>query len=132
MMSTPQALAQATEYCPTSALKRLANHPMLFLDVRSDDDFALLRLDVPETLHIPFHELEQRFQELPRNREIVVVSVDGSKSLQATYFLMFHQFTSVANMKMGLKQWVKREFPTHGEREVWQQKHPTGSNESCC
>lgn len=137
MMSTPTSqapspLAEATEYCPTSARARMAEQQTLFLDIRDHGDHALMQLDVPECVHIPFTELEQRFGELPKERDIVVVSIDGSKSLQATYFLMYQQFHSVANMKMGLLQWVKRDFPTRGDRAAWCQRHPANSRESCC
>ncbi|MDO6462511.1 rhodanese-like domain-containing protein [Granulosicoccaceae sp. 1_MG-2023] len=131
-MSAPKALAEATEYCPTSTRERMAEAATLILDVRSAEDVALLRADVPDWRHIPLEELETRYEELPRERDIVVVSVDGAQSLKGTYFLMYQGFTRVANMQMGLKQWVRREFPVIGDVAAWQAKHPAGESEGCC
>lgn len=131
-MSAPKVLPDAVEYCPTTTRKRLTEHNTLILDVRSDPDYALMQLDVQDSVHIPFDALEARFSELPKDRDLVVVSADGSQSLKATYFLMYQGFSSVANMKMGIAQWIKRDFPVIGDREGWQTKHPAGESEGCC
>ncbi|CCU72161.1 rhodanese-like domain-containing protein [Thalassolituus oleivorans] len=131
-MSAPDALPQATEYCPTTTMKRLGENNILIVDVRSVEDYSLLRLDVPEQIHIPLEQLEERFTEVPAGRDVIVVSVDGSQSLKATYFLMYQGYTSVANMKMGIRQWLKRDFPVTGDIAAWQQKHPADHSEGCC
>lgn len=111
----PAALPEARECCPTTTRKRIAQEGVLLVDVRSAAEFARLSLDVPEIVNIPLAELEARHVELPRDRELVLVSSDGQDSLRATYYLMYHGYTRVANMSNGIAKWLFRGFPVKGD-----------------
>ncbi len=117
-MDNPTAAAPlpvARECCPTTTRKRIVEEDVLLVDVREEHDFYRLTLDVPEIVNIPFSEFEERFSELPRDRELVLVSGDGQNSLAATYFLMRHDYTRVANMSNGVAKWLVRGFPVKGD-----------------
>jgi hypothetical protein len=60
-------------------------------------------------------ELEQRFAELPRDRDLIMVCQVGERSLKATYFLMYQGYTRVANMEGGIAKWVRKGFPVKGD-----------------
>jgi rhodanese-related sulfurtransferase len=111
----PAALPPARECCPTTTRRRIAEEGVLLVDVRERPDFERLTLDVPEIVNIPFSEFEERFSELPRDRELVLVSADGGESLKATYYLMFQGYTRVANMSNGVAKWLFRGFPVKGD-----------------
>lgn len=113
--SAPAPLAPAKECCPTSTRKRIEFKHALLVDVRERDEFEKLSLDVPDLLHIPMSEFEQRFTEIPRDREIVMVSADGHDSLRATYYLMREGYEDVLNMTDGIAKWVFRGFPVKGD-----------------
>lgn len=47
-----------------------------------------MTFNVPALAQIPLSEFEQRFDELPRDRPLVLACESGPRSLKATYFLM--------------------------------------------
>jgi len=60
------------------------------LDVREPDEVAVEH--VPGVLHISLRELRARLDELPRNREILVVCRSGQRAHTATRILLQHGF----------------------------------------
>ena len=117
--SAPAPLAQAKECCPTSTRKRIEFKHAQLVDVREKDEFAKFSLDVPDLLNIPLSEFEQRFREIPRDREVVMVSADGHDSLRATYYLMREGYEDVLNMTDGIAKWVFRGFPVKGDSSAF-------------
>ena len=63
---------------------------------------------------MPLSEFNQRFAELPCDRQLVMVCQTGARSLKATYFLMFQSFKQVANMAGGIFKWAGKGFPITG------------------
>lgn len=106
-------LSQVYEVCPT-ATRRLIAEGALMVDVRELSEVAQLAFDVPGVLLMPLSELEQRFAELPRDRDLVLVCQVGERSLKATYFLMYQGYERVANMEGGLSKWARKGFPIKG------------------
>lgn len=127
--SAPTPLPPAKECCPTSTRKRIEFKHAVLVDVRERDAFELLSLDVPDLLNIPMSEFEQRFQEVPRDREVVMVSADGYDSLRATYYLMRHGYEDVLNMTDGIAKWIFRGFPVKGDPSQFKALRNTGG---CC
>lgn len=113
--SAPAPLAQAKECCPTSTRKRIEFKHALLVDVRERAEFEKLSLDVPDLWNIPLSEFEQRFSEIPRDREVVMVSADGHDSLRATYYLIREGYEDVLNMTDGIAKWIFRGFPVKGD-----------------
>jgi rhodanese-related sulfurtransferase len=128
--TAPAALPQARECCPTTTRRRIADEGVLLVDVRERADYERLTLDVPDIVNIPFSEFEARFAELPRDRELVLVSADGGDGLKATYYLMFKGYTRVANMSNGVAKWLFRGFPVTGDPASL--PAPAGDAPGCC
>jgi rhodanese-related sulfurtransferase len=108
-------LLQAREVCPTTT-RRLVAEGALLVDVRARAEVAQLAFDVPDLVVMPLSEIEQRFAELPRDRELVMVCESGPRSLKATYFLMYHGYAKVANMEGGIFKWARKGFPIRGAK----------------
>lgn len=106
-------LPTARAVCPTTTRRLLAEGALL-VDVRELTEVATTAFDVPGVLLMPLSELEQRFDELPRSRQLVLASSSGQRSLKATYFLMYHGHDQVAHMEGGLAKWARRGFPIRG------------------
>lgn len=128
-MDTPNPLPVAGECCPTSTRKRIEFKHALLVDVRERDAFEQLSLDVPDLLNIPMSEFEQRFAEIPRDREVILVSTDGQDSLKATYYLMREGYTDVLSMTDGIAKWVYRGYPIKGDPNA---SSAMASVASCC
>ncbi|MEX1133161.1 MAG: rhodanese-like domain-containing protein, partial [Flavobacteriales bacterium] len=78
---------QAQEICPTTTQQWVAKGALL-VDVRERDEVAEAAYDVPDVINIPLSEFEERFVEVPKDRDVVMVCRGGGRSLKATYFLM--------------------------------------------
>ena len=84
----------------------------LFVDVREEDELKQISYDVPNIVNIPLSQFNNRFEELPKDKEIIMVCRGGRRSLFATDFLLSHNFKSVVNMKGGIIQWEADGLPT--------------------
>jgi rhodanese-related sulfurtransferase len=107
-------LQEAKEVCPTTT-RRLIGEGALLVDVREPSEIDTVAFDVPSIMHIPLSQLEQRWSEVPKDREVVVVCQVGARSLKATYFLQYHGYTQVSNMGGGIEKWVRKGFPVKGQ-----------------
>jgi rhodanese-related sulfurtransferase len=112
-MNARVELPPAREVCPTTT-RRLIAEGALLVDVRELAEVAQVAFDAPGVLLLPLSEFEQRFAELPRDRDLVLVCQVGERSLKATYFLMYQGYTRVANMEGGLLKWARKGFPIKG------------------
>lgn len=119
-------LPPAREVCPTTTRRLLAEGALL-VDVRERSEVAQLAFDVPGVVEMPLSELEQRFAELPRDRELVLACQTGPRSLKATYFLMYQGYAKVSNMEGGLFKWASNGFPIKGAQSA-----PAAPTGGCC
>jgi rhodanese-related sulfurtransferase len=87
---------------------------VFFLDVRTAEEWDQVR--IPNTTLIPLDELASRLDELPRDREIVVVCRSGNRSAQARDTLLAAGFPSVTSMAGGITQWSALNYPLEGQR----------------
>jgi len=110
-------MKQAKEICPTTT-KGKVNEGALLVDVRNQAEVAEVSFDVPNYLNIPLNELENRINEIPKDKEIVMVCKTGEKSLRTTYFLMNAGYENVYNMRDGIVKWATKGFPTKGNVDV--------------
>ncbi len=107
-------LAEAREICPTTAWKAVSAGAIM-VDVREPHEIERAAFAVPGRIDIPLGELERRWSELPRDRDLVLVCAVGQRSLKATYYLMYHGYTRVANLAGGIVAWARKGFPVSGE-----------------
>jgi rhodanese-related sulfurtransferase len=126
----------AKEICPTTTMRKVTEGALL-VDVRENEEVNELRFNTPNLLQIPLSEFEDRYAEVPKDMEVVMVCKSGGRSLKATYFLMNHGWTNVYNMQHGLIRWVQKDFPTKGNTSSILENKNAGSccdssSSSCC
>lgn len=113
------------EICPTTTQQWVKNGALL-VDVREKDEVTELAYDVPNIINIPLSEFEERFNEIPKHKDVVMVCKGGGRSLRAAGLLVNHGYAKVVNMQHGIARWVQKGFPTKGNTSI-----VTGSD-SCC
>lgn len=69
-------------------------------------------------VNIPLSQFEERWQEVPRDRDVILACALGERSLKATYFLMYQGYDPVMNMRPGIARWVARGYPITGSAEA--------------
>lgn len=116
------------EICQTTTFNKL-NYGILLVDVREKDEVENLSFDVPNIMNIPMSEFEFRFNEIPKNKDVVLVCMVGQRSLLAAGFLIKNGYdiNKVTNMKLGLVRWVERGFPIKGDTS-----NIEANKSSCC
>jgi len=77
---------------------------ILVLDVREAAEFAFNH--IPEAISIPLGELEDRFDELNKEKEIYVICRTGSRSDLASRKLTENGFVNVKNVIPGMSNWT--------------------------
>ncbi len=79
------------------------------LDVRTPEEWN--DFHAPNTTLIPLNELASRVNELPKDREIVVICRSGNRSAQGRDILLDAGFTQVTSVRGGLKAWRAAGYP---------------------
>lgn len=79
------------------------------LDVRTVEEWN--EYHAPNTTLIPLDELASRVNELPRDKEIVVVCRSGNRSQQGRDILLNAGFAQVTSMTGGLNEWRSKGYP---------------------
>lgn len=114
------------EICPTTTQEWVKNGALL-VDVREKDEVAQLAYDVPNIINIPLSEFEERYNEVPKDKEVVMVCKGGGRSLRAAGFLVNHGYENVVNMQHGITRWAEKGFPTKGDTAAVK-----GNGGDCC
>lgn len=119
------------EICPTTTQEWVKKGALL-VDVREKDEVEALAYDVQNIINIPLSEFEERFNEISKSQDVVMVCKSGGRSLRAAGFLMNHGYTNVVNMQHGIARWVQKGFPTKGNTSVVSGSDSCCSTSGCC
>lgn len=98
------------EINPKEALSKFANGALL-VDVRETYEVEEFACDVPETVVIPLSEFQRRYEELSRERELILVCAGGGRSLAAANFLAGQGYDKIANLYGGVFTWNSQGLP---------------------
>ena len=82
----------------------------VLVDVRETEE-ARRRPDLRQLRSIPVSELNARYNELPSDRPVVLLSKVGNKSTDAARFLLTHGFGDVSVVDGGLQAWAEEGMP---------------------
>jgi rhodanese-related sulfurtransferase len=105
----------SNETCTTNVLQR-AQTGALLVDVRERTEAQALAFDTPAIINIPMSALEQRWHELPKDRELLVVCQTGENSVQASQFLRDKGLINVKPMRGGIVLWLQKGYPVISRR----------------
>ena len=99
------------EITPVDLKKKIdAGDAPFVLDVREPNEYQINKI-AGSTL-IPLGELPRRYQELPRDREIITQCKMGGRSAKAQEFLKSVGFTNVKNLRGGILEWIDKVDPS--------------------
>ena len=99
------------EITPVELKKKMdAGETPFILDVREPNEYQINRIE-GSTL-IPLGELPRRYQELPKDREIIAQCKMGGRSAKAMDFLKSVGFPNVKNLRGGILEWIDTVDPS--------------------
>lgn len=80
------------------------NEDMVIVDLREPELFADNR--VPSSINIPFEEIQSRYTELPKDKEIVFVCHTGRMGVESGNLLLGNGYKQVYNLDGGMAKWT--------------------------
>lgn len=109
-LGSPQAASTLPAEISVAQAHEKYEKDSFFLDVRTQEEWN--DYHIPETTLIPLDQLSSRVNELPKDREIVIVCRSGNRSAQARDFLREAGFDQTTSMAGGVSQWQSSGYPT--------------------
>jgi rhodanese-related sulfurtransferase len=94
------------------------------IDVREDDEW--LAGHAPGAVHLPMIELPDRLDEVPRDRDVVVVCRSGHRSAEVVSFLIVRGIGNVRNLADGMLGWAAAGRPLVSGRASQPDEAPGG------
>ncbi|HYL44701.1 MAG TPA: rhodanese-like domain-containing protein [Ktedonobacteraceae bacterium] len=96
---------------PQEAWKQLsaASSSSMLIDVREPWEYA--NGHASNAKNIPLSQLQQRVDEVPGDREVLLICQSGHRSMQAAKFLSQHGKTQVVNVTGGTTVWQMHGLP---------------------
>ncbi len=99
------ARGRVREVQPADAVAMRDRDDVVFLDVREPQEWNLFHL--PDALHLPLGQVEQRVREaVPSDRTVVVYCARGNRSAIAADMMQELGFTDVVSLAEGIRGWV--------------------------
>lgn len=90
--------------------RRHSEREALLVDVREVNEYVELRAD--DSVLVPVSQFMARFEELPRDRPLLMICRSGARSGRATAFLLQQGFREVSNVEGGMIAWKNAGLPT--------------------
>ncbi|RLE46066.1 MAG: pyridine nucleotide-disulfide oxidoreductase, partial [Candidatus Methanomethylicota archaeon] len=89
----------------SEAKEKLEKEDVVILDVRAENEFKQKRIESDKVIHIPILELRDRINEIPRDKEIIIICQLGLRSYIASRILKGNGFKNVKIIDGGFAFW---------------------------
>lgn len=97
---------KSLEISPADAAVRLAtDNDAMLVDVREDWEYVFVHL--PDATLIPLSEFEERYTELPSDRDLLIYCHHGIRSLDAVRYLREQGYTRAWSIAGGIDRWSR-------------------------
>jgi len=93
----------------TDTAKKHYDNNVEFLDVREQDEFDQAR--IPGSTLLPMSQMNSRWQEIPKDKEVVVYCRTGNRSAVLLSQLSQMGFTNLMNLEKGIVDWHQKQYP---------------------
>jgi len=95
---------------PREAVEECKNGAII-IDMRRDYEISYKQFDVENTLFARYDFLKEHFDELPKDKPLIIADHAGIHSKEIVLFLMDKGFDNVANLAGGIFEWDKDNMP---------------------
>ncbi|WP_345242950.1 MBL fold metallo-hydrolase [Pontibacillus salipaludis] len=94
---------------PDQLKDKIANEEVTLIDVRNEGEWN--DGHIPQAQHIMLGYLQERINEVPRDKPVVLQCQSGGRSAMATSILQANGIKNVTNMAGGFGAWSKEDLP---------------------
>lgn len=95
---------------PKEALSDVQSGESVFVDVREAYELDEVKYGL-DHVHIPLGEIQERINEFPKDKMIIIGCRSGKRSMNACMFLKMQGFENVRNLEGGILNWVETGMP---------------------
>ena len=100
----------------TDKAKEHYDNKVEFLDIREQDEFDQAR--IPGSTLLPMSQINSRWQEIPKDKEVVVYCRTGNRSAVLLGQLAQMGYTNLMNLEKGIVDWHQKQYPVEfGEED---------------
>jgi len=99
-----------TNITPTELAERISRQEVVLIDVREPYEWTAGHIDAAQ--HIPLQQIPQRLDDIPKDRDVVMICRSGSRSEHARAFLANQGYTRVLNLVGGMMRWAREVDPS--------------------
>lgn len=89
--------------------KKMYDNKVKFIDVREPDENKAAR--IPNTQLIPLSEMQDRWNEIPNDEDIVIYCRSGQRSGDLISQLKSQGYDNLYNLDGGIIEWHQNNFP---------------------
>ncbi|MEA4851366.1 MAG: rhodanese-like domain-containing protein [Paludibacter sp.] len=116
----------------------LLTESAMLLDVREEDEIQQEAFVHDEVLNIPFSIFDENYDELPKDRKIVVACHLGIRSLRVAQFLVIQGWdeANIFSLEGGIEAWQQAGLPVKTAPRTFSFAKPASScgcgSDGCC
>lgn len=97
-------MSQIPQMEPSELKSRLQSGESFHMfDVREDDEVA--QGMIAGAKHIPMGDIPDRMEDIPRDREVIIICRSGGRSQRVCEYLNAQGYDQVVNLKGGMLEW---------------------------
>ncbi len=116
----------------------LAQSGALFIDVREQVELEALAFIVSNFQHIPFSTFDEHYQDIPKDKKLIMACRSAVRSLRVAQFLVIQGWdaANIYNLEGGIMAWTIARLPTKMGNRTFTMAKPESScgcgSGSCC
>jgi adenylyltransferase/sulfurtransferase len=100
-----------TDISPAEVAEKIASgEDVVLIDVREPYEWETGH--VPQATHIPMREVPTRLDDIPRDKEVVMICRSGGRSERVRQYLEQMGYTRVKNLVGGMQRWARDVDPS--------------------
>ena len=115
---------------PFPAADAIANDNAAIVDVREQEEIEIIGFDTTELIHLPLSVIADRFNELPKDKPLIIACNNGIRSVKVANLLSYQGFTNVANLDGGINQWHREGLPLILRQDLLNSGQDCGTSKS--
>jgi rhodanese-related sulfurtransferase len=96
---------------PREAYDEIIGNGAILVDLREPEYVAYKAFAIDETIFLPYQQLKDKYQDLPKDKPLILADSVGLNSQKAMNFLIEKNFKNIANLAGGFVEWERDGFP---------------------
>jgi len=125
-------LQGVTHIEPMAVASALANENALLVDVREPVELDIMHFDSDvESINLPMSVIADRFEELPKDRPLIIACNNGERSVKIVNMLNYQGYNNATNLDGGILQWNREGLSIVLRDDILHDEDGCGSASGC-